>query len=306
MIATTARAVVGAPGVARAGAALAGRLGRGVVLVYHRVLPDVPGGPAPVPTVSVEMLRRHVAALRAVGDIVPCADLLGRRGSRGGPRFALTFDDDAPSHVDHVLPLLEELDAPATFFLSGRSLHGLGGYWWDALGALLAHDEPAHVARRLGIAAADAGALTRAVERDTDLQQRLTSEAGPSALSAAGIARLGQSMDVGFHTLHHPLLSSLAPEQAARALVDGRQPLEDVLGRRIVHFAYPYGKATPALAELAEAGGYRAAFTGRPARVDAGTHPFLVPRWEAGGLDDRTFRARLLKRLLGPGGQGGG
>ena len=126
----------------RAALAIAARRERALILVYHRVLPDSAVLRSSVgnivPTVSTAMLREHMEALAGVGDFVSLPDLVQSLDSRSGVksrriRLAVTFDDDEPSHLHHALPVLQSLGIPATFFLCGRALHGLGphgGFGW--------------------------------------------------------------------------------------------------------------------------------------------------------------------------------
>ncbi len=60
---------------------------------------------------------------------------------------------------------------------------------------------------------------------------------------------------VANHSLTHPHLESI-PITAARAeIVDGRKRLQDIFGRPVLGFAYPYGTYTPAVMDaLREAG----------------------------------------------------
>jgi hypothetical protein len=114
------------------GGRLAAGRGQALALVYHRVRPEPFRAYEIVPCVPVEQFRQHVEALLTMGNIVPTGELITSRRSRR-PRFALTFDDDYATHFSYVLPVLRELSVPATFFLSGRALHGLGPYWWEVL-----------------------------------------------------------------------------------------------------------------------------------------------------------------------------
>src|SRR4051812_15046369 len=105
--------------------------GHRLVLVYHRVGADVRSGCEIIPSVPLDVFRVQLQTLGKIVDFVTLDELLRdeppRRGagSRRRPVVALTFDDDLRSHVEHALPVLQELGVPATFFLSGRSLHGL-------------------------------------------------------------------------------------------------------------------------------------------------------------------------------------
>lgn len=264
---------------------------RALVLVYHRIVAHAPSASAIVPTVASNVFRRHVAALAEVGEIVPLESLVGGIGRHARPRFALTFDDDHLSHVEHALPILRSLGAPATFFLSGRALHGLGPYWFEVLEREIDARSLAAVARELSIDADRPEALAVACERDRSLQARLEDRAGEpgprlehgdiEALAAAG-------MSVGFHTLRHRILPPLPPDELEADLVEGRQDLEAIVGRRIELFAYPHGKADPRTAAAVRRADYVAAFTGRPSPITRGADPYLLGRWEPGplGVDD--------------------
>lgn len=268
-----------------------------LVLVYHRVGEE--RGPGLVPTVSPERLRAHLGVLRASGRIVSLADLLDRPGDPG-PRFSVTFDDDYASHASAALPALGEAGVPATFFLCGRALHGLGAAWWERLEALLAAEGPERVSRMLGAPTADPEALASRLEGDGPAQRRVVeiSPEGPAPLATAGIRQLvAAGMDIGFHTLDHPLLTSLDDAALDEAVVHGRGALAAEVGRPLEHFAYPHGKADRRVAAAARRAGYRAAWTGWPAPVRADSDRFLLPRWEPGCLDEKDFAAALAVRL---------
>ena len=145
-----ATVLLGQRSIAAVGGRLAARRGRALALVYHRVRPQPVRTYEVVPCVPVEQFRGHVETLLAMGDIVPVDELIIARRSRR-PRFALTFDDDYATHVRHVLPVLRGLSVPATFFLSGRALHGLGPYWWEVLEAWMRHDGTEQVAKALDV-----------------------------------------------------------------------------------------------------------------------------------------------------------
>jgi peptidoglycan/xylan/chitin deacetylase (PgdA/CDA1 family) len=261
---------------------------RALVLVYHRIVAHAPSASAIVPTVASDVFRHHVAALADVGEIVPLESLVGGIGRHARPRFALTFDDDLPSHVEHTLPILRSLGAPATFFLSGRALHGLGPYWFEVLEREIDARGLAAVARELGIDADTPDALALACERDRSLQAWLEDRAGEPGprLGRGDIEALAAAdrMSIGFHTLRHRILPPLPPDELEADLAEGREDLEAVVGRRIQLFAYPHGKADTRTAAAVRRANYRAAFTGRPSPVVRGVDPYLLGRWEPGGL----------------------
>lgn len=74
----------------------------------------------------------------------------------------------------------------------------------------------------------------------------------------------------GAHTLTHPRLAGLDPEQCRAELADARSRLERELGRPIVHLAYPYGSFDQDVRAATKEAGYVTACSTRAglSRVD--------------------------------------
>lgn len=292
------RAVVRLPVVASAARLIAALRRRSLVLVYHRVAQV--DGPMVVPTVSPETFRGQLVTLGQIGRIVPLQELLEIGPRSGKPRFALTFDDDYASHVDTVLPILDELGLPATFFLCGRALHEAGPLWFESLERLIAVRGLPRVASLLGAPSADTEALALACEEDAGLQRIVEREVpeGTSRLAAEDIATLTQAgMTIGFHTLDHPVLTMLSDADVDDALVRGRSKVEAIAGRDLTLFAYPHGRADSRIASRVRAAGYRAAWTGRPRPGRTGDDPYLLGRWEPGPMATDEFLVNVSIRL---------
>lgn len=292
--------VLGARAVGRAARRIAAARGCSLVLVYHRVTPEGPTPPDVVPCISQALFRQQVGALRELGELVPLEHLVGRRGGGHKVRFALTFDDDYATHASAVLPVLRELQAHGTFFLSGRSLHGLGPYWFEVLEQVLRMRSPVDVARSLGLSADTAEQLALACERNPRSQCLLEQapKAPPAHLLAGQIAALSaSSMTIGFHTLHHRVLTTLPGDAVNQALGEGRLELANAAGKPLQLFSYPHGKGDRRVAAHVRASGYRAAWTGVPNAMRPGADPFLLGRWEPGPLMIDQFIVKVAVRL---------
>lgn len=74
-------------------------------------------------------------------------------------------------------------------------------------------------------------------------------------------ALLGQDIDFGSHTLTHPRLSQLDAAAQEREIRDSRSRLEDLLGRPVRHFCYPYGDYDAHSRDLVAAAGYASGLT---------------------------------------------
>jgi peptidoglycan/xylan/chitin deacetylase (PgdA/CDA1 family) len=294
--------VLGLPPVARAAACLAAARANQLVLVFHRVADGlaVPGGV--IPAVGSSMFRDQLGVLMRLGDVVPLERLSERTTSSRRPRFALTFDDDFRTHHEVVLPILQELKVPATFFLCGRSLRDLGPLWFETLDTLVLTQGVEGVAKHLGVPARSAQDIAIRCQHDAALRYRLQTvgPVGPEPLSEAAIRTLVEAgMAVGFHTLDHHLLPALSDEEVDAALMDGRSALETVVGAPLDTFAYPHGVADRRVADRVKAAGFRWAWTGRQRPVRRGDDPFLLGRWEPGPLPAPDFQARVVANLNG-------
>ena len=98
--------------------------------------------------------------------------------------------------------------------------------------------------------------------------------------------------DIGAHTLTHPHLTHLTPAAAREEITASKKKLEDLFGRPIRHFCYPYGEFNDAIADLVRDAGYATATTTRWGANTAATPPFALHR-----LNTR-YRSRNLRTVL--------
>lgn len=105
-------------------------------------------------------------------------------------------------------------------------------------------------------------------------------------------------VEIGGHTVTHPVLSQLSAEAQLREIRGCRATLESIVGRSVHAFSYPFGTRhdyTPATTELVREAGYRHACSNFPGLVSAGSDCFRLPRMLVRDWDGDT----LLKRLRG-------
>ena len=217
--------------------------------------------------------------------------------------MAITFDDDLPSHASDALPVLRESGVAATFFLSGRALHGLGPYWFQQLEAvLLAHGE-VRTAALLGLkTVSPADGWVRHCDGDADVRRRISGLAAdlPAArvLSREDLSALGAAgMTIGFHTVDHHIIPGLDDVGLIGAVTHGRHELARAAGMEMRYFAYPYGQADRRSAAAVADAGFDAAFTGRPEPVRPGSNRYHLGRWEPGPLGVDDLLVKLAVRL---------
>lgn len=117
-------------------------------------------------------------------------------------------------------------------------------------------------------------------------------EAPESLMDAAQVREwLAAGHGIGSHSLTHPFLTRLSPPQAREEITASRKRLEDLFGRPIEHFCYPYGDWNEAVRDLVIQAGYKTACT-----TDAGVNtpadsPFALKRFTA------RYASRNLKTI---------
>jgi glycosyltransferase involved in cell wall biosynthesis/peptidoglycan/xylan/chitin deacetylase (PgdA/CDA1 family) len=176
------------------------------------------------------------------------ADLLRLLGSPGGSR---THAGD-PLH-ESLAALLR--DAPARRGAARRAVAGL----IDRARSLPDPERQAICRQAAALAGDDPGAAAGT-----------RNAAGPPAPTAAMVrgddlrAWQEAGMEIGSHTVSHPILSRLAAEDCGRELIESRQGLEQLLGQPVRHLAYPNGRHgdwNAAVIEAAKSAGYDSAVT---------------------------------------------
>jgi peptidoglycan/xylan/chitin deacetylase (PgdA/CDA1 family) len=96
-------------------------------------------------------------------------------------------------------------------------------------------------------------------------------------LSDAQIAALATRHEIGAHTLTHPALTEIPPDEARREIVESRAWLRDVTGTNVTAFCPPRGIVNSAIRELIAAAGYEVARTVEIYRLDAGADLLMLP-----------------------------
>lgn len=92
--------------------------------------------------------------------------------------------------------------------------------------------------------------------------------------------------EIGSHTVNHPHLTLIPDDQLEREIVDSKRALEDIIGKQVVSFAYPYGECDERVIEAVISAGYEYAVATKLGVAAAGGR-FEIPRvnvrWNALG-----------------------
>ena len=240
----------------------AGRRGRLSILIFHRVLaepdplfPDVP---------SAAAFETHMRWIATWFNVLPLEQAVEQlyAGTIPSRALAITFDDGYADNLDIATPILRRHGLSATVFVT-TSFLGEGCMWNDrviesiracrddhldlsALG-LRVYPLTSTSERRSAVDAVLTGIKHLEQERRQQLADGVVAVAGGRPLprlmmnhdQVRALRRAG--IDIGAHTVSHPILTRLRPEAAFEEMHRGKEELEAIVGEPMRLFAYPNG-----------------------------------------------------------------
>ncbi len=192
------------------------------VLCYHKIGTPPKGSKLKELWVSPEKFRAQVKYLLDHGyTTILFSDLLkAHKGGAPLPEKAvlITFDDGYENNYLHAWPILKELGAKGNIYVV-----------FNTIGKVNSWHNPA-------------------------------SEPWVNMATLAQLKEMQDSgvIEYGSHTMNHPHLSALKPDDAAWEIAESKRQLEALFGREMSAFAYPYGDGAyvPAIRQLALDAGY--------------------------------------------------
>jgi peptidoglycan/xylan/chitin deacetylase (PgdA/CDA1 family) len=102
----------------------------------------------------------------------------------------------------------------------------------------------------------------------------------------------GELVEIGAHTMTHPVLSQLPPEEQQVEIGGSKQRLETLTGKNITSFAYPYGKKihyTRHTVKTVKANGFSCACSNFGGLVTRTSNRFVLPRFQPMDWDGDQF-----------------
>jgi peptidoglycan/xylan/chitin deacetylase (PgdA/CDA1 family) len=247
--------------------------GIGSILTFHRICTTGSGALPAARSVSVtpEAFRCVILELRQKGfDFVSMSEVASRTQSADpcGKFVCLTIDDGYGDTFHGAFPICREMGVPLTVYVATGPMKRRFPMWWLGLEQLVAAQEAIEFrwdnATKLLPAQTPAqkhrAYLTLAhIFSNTTASQALTlCEAFEArypvsfmaitdrhAITAAMIDAMSRSglVEFGGHTVTHSNLRVLDADDAHDEIAASCADVEEIIGRPVQHFAYPYGKA---------------------------------------------------------------
>lgn len=304
------------------GLSRAGSAARLSVLIFHRVLPVVdPLFPDEIDSSRFDLI---CGWLKSWFNVLPLDVAVAhlKAGTLPARAACITFDDGYADNFHIALPILQRHGLTATFFISTGFLDG-GRMWNDTIietVRTLAGATLDGVSAGLGRYRLDSITQSQQVIGEIiskvkylEIAQRIKitetlAHAAPAALpqnlmmTSAEVKSLFQAgMQIGAHTVSHPILARLSDEEAKREIQNSKVFLEELLGERVGLFAYPNGKPgedySPQTVDVVRQLDFDAAVSTAWGVTSTGNDLFQIRRFTPWDRSKGKFGLRLLANL---------
>jgi len=241
--------------------------GKGVILMYHRVLPDnlikedLNTGMA----VNTSEFEKQIKILKSKYKIVSM-DEFNQSVKKKKNHFlvTLTFDDGYKDNLTHALPILEKFQVPATIYITTRFLEGGDVWmWWYELKheiysksklnfefknfhynfLLENYQKKEIVFKNLRKLFLDLESEEQIKLLEVITGNKIRKNYAEICLNKEDVINLDQNplITIGSHSHNHLNLSVLEKEKLLYEVNQSTEILEKLLNHKIKHFSYPYG-----------------------------------------------------------------
>jgi peptidoglycan/xylan/chitin deacetylase (PgdA/CDA1 family) len=273
--------------------------------------------------VDVQTFRRQMASLKRWNNVVSLRDGARRLRDQTLPSraVAVTFDDGYQDNFRNAMPILRDLQIPATIFVA-TGFTGKGTMFNDlvieAVSQCTSDSIEVPGLDQKILLGNDVEERRRAVARileqikylPLDERQAIAESLAASVGADSGHTPMmtreeiravrNQGVEIGAHTVRHPILRELGDDDARNEIYSSKAELEEILNEEVAGFAYPNGRPGRDFeqrdVDLVRRAGFEYAVTTDWAAGQVDSDPFRLPRISFGtrtGLRPQLTLAKL-------------
>ena len=232
---------------------------------------------------KLKTFERHLRFYKKYFNVITLDDFYKGRFSKDKFNICITFDDGYANNHKYVLSLLNKYQLPATFFVTAIREAGYDILWNDFLGIISKYgpDKLIYKNERFYKGPFNKYISEQSGERIVetlrsggfDIKAEMMKELYPLVpymennhididywlqMTKEQIRELSLSplVDIGSHSYYHNDLARIGIDDAADEMLRSKQYLENITGKPVNSFAFPYGTYTPEVVEAAKNAGY--------------------------------------------------
>lgn len=291
------------------------------IMIFHRIVPEFD----PLLAEEPDAVRFRAIVEVVAEQFQPLSLKEGLRrlseGTLPPNAVCLTFDDGYSDNLTVAAPILKRFGVPATVFVASGFLDGrvmwndrviesvrrAQGDRMDLVDLGLGEHALGDVDERVGLLSVLIGKLKYLpAEQREEITQAMVTRYAPGMpspmLSRAQVCELrDEGIEIGGHTVTHPILARTDNRHAFREISANKEDLEALIGDPLHFFAYPNGQPGRDFnrdhADMVRRVGYEAALTTRPGVSTPSTDRFWLPRFTPWDRTRLRFSLRLLLNM---------
>lgn len=291
------------------------------ILVYHRVLTEWdPLRQGELVAGVFDEQMRFVSKNFAVLPLLDAVRLL-KQGNLPTRACCITFDDGYADNLTVALPILKQYGLPATVFIATGYLDGQRMFNDTVIDAI-SHSKLSQLdLRELDLGLHPINSLAERQQavvsvlrqfkyrtpeaRDAALPRLVElTDCGPlpmgTMLNRDQVSELArQGVEIGGHTVTHPILTSIDDARAMDEMLQGKQLLENLTAGPVRVFAYPNGQPQKDYAKrhvaMARNAGFELAVTTARGVSNPDSDVFQLPRFAPWGTTAWRWSAQMVR-----------
>ena len=234
-----------------------------IILYYHRVIKDNNLDPKIGPNVHLCVVesefRKQMEYIKANFNLISIEDLYNSNFNCNKFSVAVTFDDGYLDNFSVAFPILKELKIPATIYLISRNLIENPWAWWIELWNFIYNKEHVKFNNKIFL-------IKKLKQKEnlffiikdhvkkmnfeeqinfftelTNNQHRENHQNLFMQKKDLEIMKQSELITLGCHTHNHLCFANFNAQIISQELENSKSLLENEIGLKVSHFAYPYG-----------------------------------------------------------------
>jgi peptidoglycan/xylan/chitin deacetylase (PgdA/CDA1 family) len=275
-----------------------------LILTYHRFAQD--GDDRSISAAAFEEQLHYLTEHYVLTPLSQIQNSLVNGVALPERTATITIDDGFSDTYEIAFPLLRKYSAPAALFVITGFVDRRMWLWTDKLRYITSRVAAGRTTIKLNgheltFDLADVPSRLKAADAVNSVLKKLSSEAKEAALDEIAtrlevkvpplpppeygpvsweqLLEMERSgVEIGSHTVTHPILPNADNEQLQRELTDSRSRLESMLGHPVTLFCYPNGSYDARTREAVAQAGYKCAVTTKPILADITSDPLALSR----------------------------
>jgi len=234
------------------------------ILNYHRICSDSEHlKKKDELTVSVSKFKQQLNFLKKNYHFVSLDNFIKFEKSKK-KKISITFDDGYKDNLTYALPVLKELDIPATIYIVTKFLKGEFDIWWYELKDYISESSEDlkfnFEKNKYNFSIRSESEKTKCFNRLNNIIQKLNKNEQYNFLKEMTNSSLRKQyknillskedlsilisnplITLGAHSHNHLSLRNLSKEECVEEIKKSKQTLEELMKCKVNHFSYPYG-----------------------------------------------------------------